>query len=87
MKKKKKMKIILIGKDKFYSSLNGHGVSDKSYKHVTNAWKTFKIKSMKDLYLKDFHFHFRHNFHFKCDFKFKASVSESFKIELTYSFE
>ena len=42
---------------------------------------------MKDLYLKDFHFHFRHNFHFKCDFKFKASVSESFKIELTYSFE
>ena len=31
------MKIILIGKDKFYSSLNGHGVSDKSYKHVTNA--------------------------------------------------
>ena len=31
------MKIILIGKDKLYSSLNGHGVSDKSYKHVTNA--------------------------------------------------
>ena len=42
---------------------------------------------MKDLYLKDFHLHFRHNFHVKCHFKFKASVSESFEIELTYYFE
>lgn len=38
------MKTILIGKDKFYSSLSGHGISDKSYEHVANAWKTFKIK-------------------------------------------
>ena len=41
--------------DKFYSKLNGVGISGDNYKHATNVWNEFDIKNLgeyHDLYLR-----------------------------------
>ena len=38
----------LPNKDKFYSSLTGHKISNKTYEHVHKVWDKFEKKTMKD---------------------------------------
>ena len=43
------------GKNEFYSSLSGKGISDKERQHLLKVWNKFEMKTMKDycdLYLK-----------------------------------
>ena len=45
----------LPGKNEFYSSLGGKGISKKEYQYILKVWNTFGMKTMKnyhDLYLK-----------------------------------
>jgi len=45
----------LPSKKDFYSILSGEHITDKTYQHALNVWKTFKLKTMgeyHDLYLK-----------------------------------
>ena len=59
----------LPSKDKFYSSLNMSGISDKEYEHANKVWDEFRIKNMgeyNDLYL-------------RTDVILLANVSESFR--------
>ena len=47
----------LPGKNKFYGSLSGKGISDKEYQHVLKVWNNFKLrfscgKKVKEVALK-----------------------------------
>ena len=53
-----KFKQKLPRKERFYSSLSDKKICDKEYEHVSNVWKKFEIKTMKDYY----------DLNLKCDF-------------------
>lgn len=38
----------LPSKEKFSSELNNEEISEDSYNHACNVWRTFKIKSLED---------------------------------------
>ena len=37
---------VLPGKDAFFSTLNGEGISDEDYEHAGKVWKEFEMKNM-----------------------------------------
>ena len=44
-----KLEDVLPSEDKFYNTLTNLAIRDKSYEHVLNVWKAFKMNTMKDL--------------------------------------
>ena len=44
-----KLEDVLPSEDKSYNTLTNLAIRDKSYEHVLNVWKAFKMNTMKDL--------------------------------------
>ena len=44
-----KLEGVLPSEDKFYNTLTNLAIRDKSYEHVLNVWKAFRMNTMKDL--------------------------------------
>ena len=64
-----KSKEQLWSKEKFYSSLTVHKISDKESEHVLKVWDKSEMKTMKDY----------HNLYLKCNVLLLADVLEKFR--------
>ena len=64
-----KVKKELPSKENICSSLTDTKITDKEYEHVTNVWKIFEIKGMKDC----------HDFYLRCHILLLADVFEKIR--------
>ena len=59
----------LPDKEKFYSSLNGKGITDEEYAHAKEVWETFGCQNLGDY----------HNLYVTLDSTLPAEVFENFR--------